>query len=383
MTQGMGQVGRSSRLTILLAFTASALLAACAQQSGSGQSPASTFGPALPTPVSGEARQFAGFVRLGVVNGSVTVMTQTAIFRLESDRISAALARPDDNPIESRPTSLDANTVAMVTSGGSDLAMYTSPGAGLTGLTWSRRGGAKIATFNGIAVLQLASVGDRLVVLATEASGTNTSYGFAAVSVDNGATWAVQRAPVGGWLTAAGGTFWLVGGPMGDQVFKSVDGSTWDPITLPVPAKYWTADQPVPVGSGVVIPVTTHNGDSDSDVLLIESRDNGATWSIAAETSAPATTFSTVIPSAIAPDGSWFVAYVDGSKVISGILGEPGTTVRSPNGLPPNIESLVVAGSQLVALAMPSSCPSGKDSCGFTTLLATTQDRGQTWNPVK
>ncbi len=252
------------------------------------------------------------------------------------------------------------------------------------GQSWSPVRQVRVPTDSGIAAVRASVMGLRVVVLANEQSSSNALIGMLGLSPDGGQTWSVVGAPSGGAVYSAGGVFWLVGGPTGDQVFASADGTAWQQASVPVDSSSWTAGQPVDVtGLGVVFPVTTH-GQGPSQLQFLASADGGATWRTVGSAVGPQTEANTTLPVSITADGDWTMVWPDGSKVLAGSLsqGVP-TAVLSPNGLGGGAYGVVrLTQNEIVAVASSSTCPNGKASCTSSTVLLRSIDNGQTWAPV-
>jgi hypothetical protein len=358
---------------------AGSLLAGCARALPGA--PTGGGSAATAEPATGAPAVLGGEVRLAALPDRILVGSATGIYALDQGRLAKIAENPDSNAIRSEIAALADGRLALATSDGATVVLYAS---GDQGRTWSKRGSKFLGSATGIAGLDVAAIGRAVLVLANEASGSNVSRAVLALSNDGGATWSAGPAPLGGTLTAAGGAYWLIGGVMGDEVRRSADGATWQTATLPMIARYWTADRPVDVaGLGTVLAVTTHNPTGGSRVSFLVTDNGGKSWVEAAAADGPLTEFGTVIPSAVSDDGTWTVVYVDGSRVVSGSLNGGQPVTRSPNGLPPNVVSLVAEGSLLTALAALSSCPSGKSSCTAALVVVQSADGGQTWSVLE
>ena len=249
------------------------------------------------------------------------------------------------------------------------------------GKTWTSAGQQDVSSVDAIADLHIAEVGDQFAMLVVEATSSVVSSGVVATGPSTGGKWSLGPAPVGGDLSSAGGRYWIVGGVMGDQAFSSKDGLSWESVKLPTSATYWTAAPAVEVdGIGAVIPITSHDPAGPSDVTFFATSNLGKTWKPMASVSAPLTEFDTTIPTSITADGHWFVIWPDGSKVLAGSLGATDTKVISPNGLGANVSQVVFSSpSTGVAVSNAATCPDGKASCSFSTVVTRTDDGGQSW----
>lgn len=252
------------------------------------------------------------------------------------------------------------------------------------GLTWSSSGEVTIPTPTGMGDLWMGLAGGRVTVLANEPSGSNASLGRLATASVGGGSWRVVDAPTGGILSAAGGSFWITGGVMGDRIFTSADGSTWQRRLLPESSPYWSAAPPLAVsGVGTVVPVTSHDPVGASRVTLWATTDGGSTWTALESFAAPHSEFATTIPLSISTDGNVFAVWPDGSKVLTGVVGSGALRTISPNGLPSNVYQVVaLSDREAFAAASPDSCPNGKQSCRSATVIVRTTDGGQTWQPA-
>jgi hypothetical protein len=221
------------------------------------------------------------------------------------------------------------------------------------------------------------------VLLANETSSSNFSVGAWAASSDAGGKWATGQAPSGGKVSAADGTFWIVGGVTGSDLFASSDGQDWASVFVPAEGS-WTAESPTTVpGFGVVLPITRRSS-RGSDLAFLTSSDGGKSWKESASTAAPDTEVGTTIPTDLDASGQWVAVWPDGSKVVSGKLGDADTKFVSPNGLPGNVMSVAILSvGTLVALASIDECPTGRTSCTSTVVLEVSSDGGQTWSSLQ
>lgn len=72
-------------------------------------------------------------------------------------------------------------------------------------------------------------------ILVTDQSSSQFSRGQWLRAVDGGASWQVEEAPAGGVATAAGGSLWLVGGPVNTELYRSGDdGVSSQPMPSPL-----------------------------------------------------------------------------------------------------------------------------------------------------
>lgn len=290
-------------------------------------------------------------------------------------------AVPDEAPIRSRLIELKSGELAVASADGDLIHVYVSSDRAAT---WRLVGSVPVGAIDGIAGIALASTNGTFVVLAEEQSSSAFRFARLAISVDDGVTWKTEQAPIGGELSTVDSTFWLTGGVASNQVFSSVDGSDWHEHSLPLPANDWSADRAFGGAQiGAVIPVTIHDGDRDSRVVFMTTRDGGQSWSEGASAVAPSSASGSTIPSVVGPDGSWMLVYVNGSKIISGRLGTDDVKIVSPNGLPQNVMDVEMIGPTLTVVATPSSCPAGKGSCVSQVAILQSSDDGQTWQVLQ
>jgi len=362
----------------ILAMTVSA----CSRVGGPGTAlETPTSAPTSTTEPTTASEAFVGEVRLEMVDDQLLVVSDAGIYRVERSDLAKLGPFPDSAPVRSGVTAFGGGRLGMATSDGGNVTLYVSDDSGTT---WKAAGSTAIESPTGVVRLDLAGHGSSVSVIAEEASGSAFRFAFASSSTDGGATWETTRAPAGGALTFAGGAYWLIGGVMGDEVYRSTDAIDWKAVTIPVEEPYWPAGEIEEVEAlGLVIPVSTHPIGAASTVVFMGTTDNGGTWRILTSVPAPPTDSSTSVPTMITPGGDWTVVYGDASKVISGRFGSDETTVRSPNGLPIGVLDIGGTSGGLVALTMPSSCPDGKASCTSTTQLVWSFDAGQTWNPIE
>lgn len=380
---------RRTRLRQIVPLTVALLVVTGCAAGGGNTSSLATPGLATPgsgavpqpvTPSSPSDLSEARFVRVG---SNTVVLTTTGLYRAADNRLQPL--GPPFAPTSGQRVAVagvdPAHLVAAATSGARTVDVRHSVDGGQT---WASPRGVRIQTDNGIGRLSVAAIGALVVVLANEASSAAVSNAMIAASPDDGATWSVLSSPTGGTLSREGGVFWLVGGVMGDKVYESTDGANWRSITLPLPAAYWTAGSPAQVdGVGTVIPVTTHEQGA-SQMMFVASQDQGVSWSIIGSTPGPQTEFTTTLPTSITSGGDWMTVWPDGSKVLAGNVSQvDANKIISPNGLASNVYGVVLLSSaEAYALAAPSSCPDGKQSCTSTTVLLHTVDGGQTWSAV-
>jgi hypothetical protein len=309
----------------------------------------------------------------------VFVVADNGIFRPVGSGLVKTGSVPASALVRSGIVGIGVSQVAIATADGATIQLYLSDDGGAT---WKLSGTTTVDTVDPIASLELAAMsGDGVAVLAAEQSSTAFRFAKVAVSSDRGLHWKTTQAPTGGTLSAANGSWWISGGVMGDQVFRSSDGVDWQPIRLPVPANDWTASNAIAVeGIGTVVPVTTHAQDKPGSVAFLASSDDGASWRVVVSIAAPASASGVTLPTAVMPDGRWVIVYPDGSKVVTGKLGVDGSNLVSPNGLPENVSEVSITSVAIAAVAFPGSCPGGKQTCSETLTLIDSSDGGQTWN---
>lgn len=362
----------------LIAAIATIVLGGCAQLPGAtpaGAIPASTPDTALPSVVPGVVASLTNPVIVGLA-GSVYLSAREGIFHLTASR-SLASSGPMPESVVRLAIASDADSLIAV--GATDAETIVLSRSTDAGASWKPSGTTQIATEGGIAEVSAAISGTRLVVLANETSGSNFSYGSWAASSDNGQKWATGGAPSGGKVSAAGGSFWIVGGVTGSDVYVSDSGENWGKVDLPLDGSF-TAESPTTVaGFGAVLPVTIHSS-KRSEIAFLASDDGGKTWKEVGSAPAPITEDGTTIPTAVDTSGTWVAVWPDGSKVLTGKFGEPDIDIVSPNGLQENVMGVAMSEDALVALAAIQTCPSGKSSCTSTVVLEVSTDRGQTWS---
>lgn len=253
------------------------------------------------------------------------------------------------------------------------------------GSGWAQAGSTSILGNEPVASVNVAAIGQRIVVLAIDQTSSNFSSAAAVVSTDGGATWSTARAPVAGTISTAGNSYWLVGGVQNNQVYTSTTGLAWTPITLSATGTTWSAGNPVGISGGrVVLPLTIRDSGGSTTVSIRVSSDSGATWTEAASvTPSETTAVGVAAPVSIAEDGTWQTFATDGSKIYEGSVDQPSAQpkILSPNGIAGSpIEVLFLSGTQGVLLAASTVCPSGKASCSTGEELFGTTDSGQTWS---
>lgn len=376
-----------TRWLIVVAF----LVGGCVRAgTGSGANPQATplsapgstasLGLATSSPVAGGALTEVQLARAG---SNVLVLTRQGLYKATGEQLDAVTPSLPAQSVSRAVAAEDSlHLVVAVAVDDSTVIEFRSADGGST---WAAAGRESIPTLNGIANVHIGIAGSRIVVLANEATNSNVSSAMIAASADDGATWTVAQSPTGGEISSAGGVFWLVGGVMGDKVLASADGVSWRPVTIPVASAYWTAGNPTTVdGIGVVVPITSHDPTAESQVTFWASTDQGITWRALGSVAAPHTEFNTTVPASVTSDGHWIAIWPDGSKILSGILGDiEGRAIASPNGLPNNVSAVVFSSAtEGVADAAQGSCPNGKLSCISTTVVVHTRDGGQTWVPM-
>jgi hypothetical protein len=267
-------------------------------------------------------------------------------------------------------------------SDGSSVSVYRS---GDGGVTWKALATVPVETYAGLGTVSVAVKDTHLVVVVNQASGSATSIGTVLVSDDDGATWRSNPAPVGGTVSAAGDAFWLVGGVIGDDVFRSEDGVKWDRIKIPATVKYWTAGPATSVSdAGVVLPVTATDPDAGGGVTFWASSDAGQSWRALSSVDLEPAEFDSPVPADVRADGHWVVMTTDGSRVFTGTLGDAGIKKVSPSGLLENVWQVeMTSTNELIVIASTDECPSGKTSCSSALVLVVSDDGGQTWTPAR
>ncbi|MBI2762372.1 MAG: hypothetical protein HYX54_01235 [Chloroflexi bacterium] len=312
--------------------------------------------------------------------GVVLVLSSDVVFTLQDGQLQRAwigLGRVAPGQLAS--VAFDGSTYSFVTIANAVASLYQAPSRGAHPTliaTLMDPGGLPFAA------AQIAPMADGIAILGTEASGSNFSTAVLGILRSGDAQFSLTRAPVGGDLTYGDGALWIVGGVMGDQVFRSVDGTSWTPTRLPVSAQYWSASAVVATKSGIAVAITSHTS-SDSEVTILTSSDAGQKWQTVGTFLAPLTEFGTTIGTVFGPDGSWTAVFPDGSRVIrGGGVGSP-TSATSPNGLPGNVDQIARSSQgDLVSIAGSDNCPSGKDSCTRSASVFVSSDNGQTWTEI-
>lgn len=321
-----------------------------------------------------------------LAQGDVTswVLAEEGLFEVAGGRLApVAIPRPSSWTSEAIAVDGATVTVALAPDPNSLLLLRSPDG----GASWTTGEPVSVASPTGLGDVRVAAIGQRIVVLGNEASGSQLSIALAASSDDAGKGWTVERAPSGGDVAAAGDRFWLVGGAMGDELFASASGSTWERLAIPVKDQFWTAARPVGLKTGeVVVAVTAHSADETEATLTFwATSDGGRSWRPLGSIETPDPGFQLTVPAAIAADGRWLALWPDGSKVVSGRLGSAEQpTLVSPNGLPgAPLAAAFTPDGGAIAVVASSSCPSGKASCTSTTSLVFSADAGQTWAPLR
>jgi hypothetical protein len=204
-------------------------------------------------------------VALAQGDRAVWVLADEGLFEMAEGRLTpVSIPRPSSRTSEGIAAAGAVVAVAVAPGQNSLLVLESTDG----GASWATRGPVSLSSPTVLADLRLALIGPRIVVLGSEQSGSQVSTALVASSADAGQSWTVEQAPSGGDVSAAGDRFWLVGGVMGDELFTSDSGSTWQRVHLPVDAQFWTAGRPVALATGeVVLPVTTHSA-NETEALL-------------------------------------------------------------------------------------------------------------------
>jgi hypothetical protein len=312
------------------------------------------------------------------------VLADEGLFEIAGGRLTpVSVPRPSSHTSQAIAAADAVVAVAVAPDPNSLLVLESTDG----GASWATGSPISLSSLTGLADVRLALIGPRIVVLGNEQSGSQVSIALVASSGDSGQSWTVERAPSGGDVSAAGDRFWLVGGVMGDELFTSASGSTWQRVNIPVDARYWTAGRPVGLATGeVVMPVTAHSAnETEAVVTFWASQDLGRSWRELTSIQTPDPGFQLAVPTAIAADGRWVALWPDGSKIVSGQFGRAeAPTLVSPNGLPGSpLDVAFAPNGGVVALVATSSCPAGKVSCTSSTSLAYSADAGQTWAPLR
>jgi hypothetical protein len=318
--------------------------------------------------------------RLHADGVSVWAVSSDRLFRLSSAEAEAVHLDPPlplgDAGFEARGENL---SLAHVVEGSRVQVSRSQDG----GRTWTTSDLVDVPTIDGIRDGSISTNGTTIAVLANENGSANVAIGKVALSSDGGLTWHVANAPTGGSIAFAGGSHWLVGGPMGDQVFSSHSGTSWSGRPPPVRGAVWSALPPFAVEDQAILVTTTHT-DGDSNVTFWTTRDNGATWTELRTVTTLGTESRVSVPTGVAQNGSWMVAWPDGSMVVTGTfdhLSEPVTV--DPTGLPESVVELALRNDgSAVALGGETACPQGKPSCRTTYQLFNSLDGGRTWSPV-
>lgn len=380
--QASSHAKRSLRAVVLLFLVL--VVAGCYGPGAPGDPGVASTGLEASRPPLTEQSNSSGVVEevhLSATSWGMLADTGTGIYLAKDGALVRLGAFPDVASVRSELIELDSDQLAVATAEGAIIRVYVSDDRAAT---WRLVGSTSVDTVDGIVGIDLASTSDTFVVLAEEQSSSAFRFARIATSADGGMTWKTSQAPIGGKLSRADSMWWLTGGVSSNQVFRSVDGSDWHELKVPVPAEDWTAERAFGGGAvGVVVPITIHDQDLASSVVFLATQDGGQSWSEAGSASVPSSASGSTIPSAVAADGSWVLVYVDGSKVISGRFGLDGVKIVSPNGLPQNVTEVEMSGLTLTVVATPSSCPTGKDSCVSSSTILQSPDGGQTWEPLE
>lgn len=364
----------------LIAVIASLVVGGCAQLPGAspgGTIEASAPIPTVPSPTPGLAASLTDPV-LVEAGGAVFLVAREGVFQLTGGT-SIDAGGPVPESVVRVALAGEVDSLIAVSTSDADTIVVSHSNDG--GATWKPSGTTKVVTEGGIAEISAAISGTRLVILANETSSSNFSYGAWAATGDDG-KWDTGQAPSGGMVSAADGSFWIVGGVTGSEVSVSSDGKQWAAVDLPAQGSF-TAQHPTTVsGFGAVLPVTLRST-KGTEIAFFTSADGGKSWKTSASASAPDTEEGSSIPVAVDASGNWVAVWPDGSKVVSGKLGDSEAHFVSPNGLQENVMSVVFSDGALVALTSIQACPSGKASCTSTVALQVSSDGGQTWSIVE
>jgi hypothetical protein len=242
-------------------------------------------------------------------------------------------------------------------------------------------GGVQLVTDNNVVV----------GMMITDVTSSNFSAGEWYPTPNGGLTWSHYAAPSGGPVTASHGVLWIVGGPVGNRLYKSTDsGSSWSNVLLPtaVVAKGAALSLPGAFRNGVLALVAqtpTSNSGSTYGLAVYLSSDRGAAWSLGGNMSLPGSIgYGVGATTAISSNVLWIGSSSGVPRIVRFVEGG-GFSVTTSVG--PYRQGFVSAlsgqnATSLWATVQDGVCPSGKASCMQVGSLSATNDSGQNWSLV-
>lgn len=338
---------------------------------------AQTGGKSGVSEVSNRALNGAAAVQLIQTAHSAFAVTSTDLYQDDNGSLSHIGKLPATGDV-ALALSESASSYAAILDGSQSLRVFRSTNGGNA---WAATSGISRGDVppDGFSDVSVAASASQVLVEARELTSSNFSEGEGFYSSDGGAHWTEKQLPSGGGLTILDGSFWLVGGPVSSDLYRSTDGASWQKVSPPGLPALATLGQPAITTAGIVIPVTIHS--SPSEIRFYTTTDSGATWAQASSTTLPDLVEAGVaVPEATVGD-NWIIVAPDGSKVYKGAFASNAqTTIISPNGLPAGVtQTAWTSSTDGLAMAVASSCPQGKDSCQSQAAVFSTSDGGQTW----
>lgn len=226
----------------------------------------------------------------------------------------------------------------------------------------------------------LASDGSIGIAMVRFASSSNFAVGEV-FSTTDWVAWSRHEAPTAGKIAVTDqSTVWLAGGPINDQLWRSIDlGATWSRITLPSFSDNFAVDVPRAVGDGVLIlPVTVMNPSGTADEVFLRSAD-GLNWKAIVRVRTRALIGAGVrLPTAVAGDRLYVVDPSGGDTYVAAPSGVVQQILSS--GLPSGVSSVAFNDrGNGWATVTNVKCATDKQTCSSLQGIFRTLDGGHSW----
>jgi photosystem II stability/assembly factor-like uncharacterized protein len=226
-------------------------------------------------------------------------------------------------------------------------------------------------------------------VVAKTGSGTNFSVGSLFRTDDGGVTWTKLSIPTGDpvYFTDANNG-WAAGGvPFHSKLYVTRDGgASWQDVfppetdiipPMPEPVEYGL---PVKLPDGSLLLPTTQTQDQDSSLSLMQSTDNGTTWTALAAGSVIRNVGFGFL-SFVFPDGHVFSIAGNGTIGLGLAAGSTELLQFPLSGIAGGVLDIQFADDQHGwAIVSENGC--FKSDCWSVTFIEQTDDGGQTWTPL-